>query len=112
MVQCYMYMYLYYYMYDCTPELSIVHTDRFCDAHEFTKPNDPRALQLMNKSAECVMREFPDMVLAYGQSDEYSFVLKRETTLFSRRARYGQGFNLKYRGTSVIKPTERRTPLC
>ena len=55
--------------------------------HHFKKPNDSCALQLMNKCAECVMREFSDVVLAYGQSDEYSFVLKRETTLFQRRAR-------------------------
>ena len=82
-----------YYIPVCTYESSVSHTGRFCDVHGFTKPNDSRALQLMNKAAECVMREFPDMVLAYGQSDEYSFVLKRETTLFSRRARYRTSLN-------------------
>lgn len=41
----------------------------------------------MNKCAKVVMTEFTDIVLAYGQSDEFSFVLKRGTTLFSRRAR-------------------------
>ena len=30
----------------------------------------------MNFCAECVMEEFKDVVLAYGQSDEYSFVFK------------------------------------
>ena len=60
---------------------------RFSDEHGFEKPNDSRALELMNRCAEAVMREFTDIVLAYGQSDEFSFVLKRETTLFSRRAR-------------------------
>ncbi len=42
----------------------------------------------MNACAGAVMKEFSDLVLAYGQSDEFSFVLKRETNLFSRRARY------------------------
>ena len=62
---------------------------RFSDEHGFAKPNDLRALELMNQCAGGVMREFSDIVLAYGQSDEYSFILKRDTTLFSRRARYG-----------------------
>ncbi|XP_062502372.1 probable tRNA(His) guanylyltransferase [Corticium candelabrum] len=59
---------------------------RFSDEHGFLKPNDERALQLMNKCAECVMYEFGEIVLAYGQSDEYSFVLRPRTTLFKRRA--------------------------
>lgn len=46
---------------------------RFSDGHCFEKPNDQRALQLMNKCAETVMREFTDIVISYGQSDEYSF---------------------------------------
>lgn len=33
----------------------------------------------MNKAAKCVMKEFEDVVLGYGQSDEYSFVFRRET---------------------------------
>ncbi|XP_038070660.1 probable tRNA(His) guanylyltransferase isoform X1 [Patiria miniata] len=59
---------------------------KFADAHHFTKPNDTRGLGLMNFCAACVMEEFKDVVLAYGQSDEYSFVFRRETTQFSRRA--------------------------
>ncbi|KAM7448358.1 tRNA-histidine guanylyltransferase 1-like [Porites harrisoni] len=59
---------------------------RFSDAHGFEKPNDQRALQLMNRCAETVMNEFKDIVIAYGQSDEYSLVFKRSTTQFSRRA--------------------------
>lgn len=51
------------------------------------KPNDERALGLMRQSAENVMNEFKDVVIAYGQSDEFSFVLKKTTTQFSRRAR-------------------------
>jgi tRNA(His) guanylyltransferase len=59
---------------------------RFADAHGYTKPNDAGALQLMNGAAKAVMIEFSgDLLLAYGQSDEYSFVCKREMALFGRR---------------------------
>lgn len=44
---------------------------RFSDKHGFTKPNDERALQLMITAAQRVMEEFTDIVIAYGQSDEY-----------------------------------------
>ena len=39
--------------------------------HGFAKPNDERALQLMDYAAQDVMREFKDIVLAFGESDEY-----------------------------------------
>ena len=39
--------------------------------HNFTKPNDERALGLMDCAARDVMKEYSDVVLAYGQSDEY-----------------------------------------
>ncbi len=32
------------------------------------------------------MASFPDMLLAYGQSDEYSFVFKKDCQMYSRRA--------------------------
>jgi tRNA(His) guanylyltransferase len=41
----------------------------------------------MNKSAESVLSEFSDIVLAYGQSDEFSFVFKKDTTAYNRRGR-------------------------
>lgn len=44
---------------------------RFSERHQFEKPNDRRALDLMNKCAETVMTEIHDIILAYGQSDEY-----------------------------------------
>ena len=31
------------------------------------------------------MENFPDIVLAYGQSDEYSFLFRRETCVYNRR---------------------------
>lgn len=54
--------------------------------YDFTKPNDIRALDLMNAAAVEVTRSLVDIVLAYGQSDEYSFVLHESTNLFDRRA--------------------------
>ncbi|XP_076594510.1 putative tRNA(His) guanylyltransferase isoform X1 [Chaetodon auriga] len=59
---------------------------KFAEQHKFTKPNDNRALGLMTRSARSVMGELEDIVIAYGQSDEFSFVFKRTSTLFKRRA--------------------------
>ncbi|RIA84072.1 tRNAHis guanylyltransferase-domain-containing protein [Glomus cerebriforme] len=58
---------------------------QFSDRHQFEKPNDRRALDLMNKCAEAVMIEIHDIILAYGQSDEFSFILKKECNLYGRR---------------------------
>ncbi|KAH9030815.1 tRNAHis guanylyltransferase [Lactarius hengduanensis] len=58
---------------------------RFADDHAFVKPNDLRALELMDLAACAVMREYPDVVLAYGESDEYSFLLRKSTKLYNRR---------------------------
>ena len=49
---------------------------KFSDAHKFTKPNEKAALDLMNKCAVNVMTEFNEIILSYGQSDEYSFVFR------------------------------------
>ncbi|KAH7394446.1 tRNAHis guanylyltransferase-domain-containing protein [Pyrenochaeta sp. MPI-SDFR-AT-0127] len=54
--------------------------------YKFVKPNDRDALNLMNAAAEAVMKELPDLVLAYGNSDEYSFVFHKDCVLFERRA--------------------------
>ena len=58
---------------------------RFSSEHSYEKPNDSKALDLMSSCAMEVLKEFRDIVIAYGQSDEYSFVFKRTTTQFSRR---------------------------
>lgn len=59
---------------------------KFAKKHNFRKPNDPRALQVCNAAAEAVLSAFDDhLAFAYGESDEYSFVLKRQSELFSRR---------------------------
>jgi tRNA(His) guanylyltransferase len=44
---------------------------RFSDIHGFEKPNDIRGLDLMNAAARSVMEAYPDVVLAFGESDEY-----------------------------------------
>lgn len=54
--------------------------------YAFAKPNDKRALDLMNAAAVETVRSLFDVVLAYGQSDEYSFVFHEACTLFDRRA--------------------------
>jgi tRNA(His) guanylyltransferase len=82
---------------------------RFSNKYAFEKPNDRRALDLMNAAAKAVMTELPDIVIAYGISDEYrsflplpsipslqktpslircSFVFHKSCALFERRSRY------------------------
>jgi tRNA(His) guanylyltransferase len=59
---------------------------KFTSDHKFEKPNDLAALNLMNDAAKGVMSELQDIFMAYGQSDEYSFVFKRSSTLYGRRS--------------------------
>ena len=47
---------------------------RFSNKYNFEKPNDRRALELMNAAAIQTMRELPDINFAYGVSDEFRFV--------------------------------------
>ena len=54
---------------------------RFTSLHDFQKPNDERGLRLMDAAAKAVMEEFPDIVLAFGESDEYSYVLSFSLSL-------------------------------
>lgn len=58
---------------------------KFTEAHSYEKPNDLRGLNLMNFAAACVMKEFNEISLSYGQSDEYSFVFHRAAELYNRR---------------------------
>ena len=44
---------------------------RLSAKYDFQKPNDRRALELMNAAALNVMKEVPDITMAYGVSDEY-----------------------------------------
>lgn len=58
---------------------------KFTQQHSYERPNDLRGIGLMNLCAKFVIEQFPDILLAYGQSDEYSFVFKKSTTLYNRR---------------------------
>lgn len=49
----------------------LIHILRFSDVHSFDKPNDIRALKLMNTAAKAVLNEYKDVVMAFGESDEY-----------------------------------------
>ena len=57
----------------------------FCSAHNFEKPNDFKQIKCMNEAAKAVVMDFKDIALAYGQSDEYSFIFKKSTNMFNRR---------------------------
>jgi tRNA(His) guanylyltransferase len=58
---------------------------KFSAEYEFAKPNDAAALAVMNAAARAVMAAHPDVVLAYGDLDEYLFLLHRRCQLFDRR---------------------------
>lgn len=53
--------------------------------YEFSKPNDQRALETMTLAALGVVRNVQDIIAAYGDSDEYSFVFEPSSRLFERR---------------------------
>lgn len=59
---------------------------RISNHYDFVKPNDIRALRLMNAAAQHVLKMLPDIVISYGHSDEYSFVFHKSCTLWERRA--------------------------
>ena len=58
---------------------------KFCSAHKFEKPNDIRGVNLMGVAARAVMEDQNDIILAYGQSDEYSFLFRKDSSLYQRR---------------------------
>lgn len=62
---------------------------KFSSLHNFTKPNDFPALELMNRSALSVCSSESlrgQITLAFGESDEYSFLLRPTCNLYNRRA--------------------------
>jgi tRNA(His) guanylyltransferase len=55
--------------------------------HAFVKPNDERGLRLMNRCATAVMEMLgDDIACAYGQSDEFSFVIAPRSNVLRRRS--------------------------
>ncbi|PHH92838.1 hypothetical protein CDD83_4510 [Cordyceps sp. RAO-2017] len=59
---------------------------KMCAKYDFAKPNDRRALELMNAAAKAVVSDLPEITIGYGVSDEYSFVFHKSCSLFERRA--------------------------
>ncbi|CAG8521424.1 11220_t:CDS:2 [Acaulospora morrowiae] len=57
--------------------------NRFSERHQFAKPNDQSALDLMNKCAATIINDIQDIVLAYGQSDEYRKIVSTIVSLFT-----------------------------
>lgn len=45
----------------------------FSEKHGFEKPNDDKALNLMNACAIKVLENFSDVIFAYGFSGEYRY---------------------------------------
>ncbi len=68
------------------PSLTTPRPPRFTSLHGFKKPADERGLALMDAAALEVLGEFPDVRLAFGESDEFSFVFARRARVFGRRA--------------------------
>lgn len=58
---------------------------KFSDVHNFERPNDKRGLDLMSRAAASVFEDLHDLCFAFGHSDEYSFVFRKNTQLFNRR---------------------------
>lgn len=57
----------------------------FCDVHKFEKPNDIRGIKLISKCTKEVMQNFNEIIIAYGDSDEFSFCFKKSAKIFNRR---------------------------
>ncbi|KAJ4297017.1 tRNA-His guanylyltransferase [Collariella sp. IMI 366227] len=56
---------------------------KFANKYSFEKPNDKRALDLMNAAARTVVSELPDITIAYGVSDEYSKLVSTIVSTFT-----------------------------
>ncbi|KAJ4004352.1 tRNA-His guanylyltransferase [Fusarium irregulare] len=54
-----------------------------CAKYGFEKPNDRRALDLMNAAAKQIVTELPDIMIAYGISDEYSKLVSTVVSTFT-----------------------------
>ncbi|KAF4461708.1 tRNA(His) guanylyltransferase [Fusarium albosuccineum] len=56
---------------------------KMCAKYGFEKPNDRRALDLMNTAAKAVVSELPEITIAYGVSDEYSKLASTVVSTFT-----------------------------
>lgn len=57
----------------------------FCQVHPILRPIDDRLLRLMNHCGRKVMEKYEDIIFGFGQSDEFSFILKKSSQLFDRK---------------------------
>ncbi|KAI8799887.1 tRNAHis guanylyltransferase, partial [Cladochytrium replicatum] len=100
---------------------------RLSKEHSFAKPNHDRALKLMYAAAVAVMNEFKDVVIAYSETEEYSFIFSNGCQLYKRRsakicslvvslytasycvnlAEFLLGFTDEIVGRTVMSPTDR-----
>ncbi|MCJ1296492.1 tRNA-His guanylyltransferase [Xylographa carneopallida] len=56
---------------------------KFSTKYRFEKPNDRRAIDLMNAAATGVLEELPDICFAYGLSDEFSKIVTTVVSSFT-----------------------------
>ncbi|KAI8535996.1 hypothetical protein RHMOL_Rhmol10G0220500 [Rhododendron molle] len=56
----------------------------------------------MNTCAATILEECPDIVFSYGFKDEYSFVFKKKSAFYKRRARYFSYLSLCVMGLMVL----------
>ncbi|KAJ7802471.1 tRNAHis guanylyltransferase-domain-containing protein [Mycena olivaceomarginata] len=57
----------------------------FSEEHEFTRPSDIRALALMDHTARDLMEQYFDIVFAFGESDEFNFLIRKPAALCNHR---------------------------
>ena len=60
-----------HFIFVSCPLISVFYVVRFTELYGFEKPNDERALRLMNACASSVLENIGEIVFAYGVSDEY-----------------------------------------
>ena len=63
---------LYFLFFPASTNFTFIFV-RFSKLHAFDKPNDERALRLMNACATSMLNKVRDIVFAYGVSDEYRY---------------------------------------
>ncbi|MCJ1421478.1 tRNA-His guanylyltransferase [Xylographa parallela] len=90
---------------------------KFSTKYGFEKPNDRRALDLMNAAATGVMKELPDICFAYGFSDEFSKIVTTVVSSFTSYYTYLWSLHFTTRslspplpsfdGRAVLYPAER-----
>lgn len=57
----------------------------FCINHSLEKPLDDRLIRLNAEVGRKVMENFDEMIFAFGESDEFSFIFKKSAQVFNRR---------------------------